>query len=762
MNEKPLFIKFKAFFIFAITAICFLFFAKSIPDDGIVPLQTMTKIKVLFVQKDSEAYHNGIKPGFTIVGVNHKLIKQIDEIENRISYPKTDFLFENNNGELIEITLKESKIRRIIQPEIVFIFISLLLYILSITLILNNREIKELYFLHSAIFLTHLASLAFIVNPSYSSFESFIVLAVFFSFPLVPFLIASFIQEREIDSYRKNFKFIAPLIIILAYFLLIKSSITVSIAITTVLLSSGYFYLSYIFRKKKIQMYFPNWFYYLSFYFGIITVLILAILVKGIVIFGLVKLIVAQQILLNSLILYNILKYGISNKKLALKKSFVDAFIFLILLVLYTFLLYFLNKTLGEDFIAGNLKIYSIMLGILIVFILNPINEWIKDKLEFLLFKQERKLIAKIFEMTDKMISLTDSAEIENYLNDIIGDFLKLDLEIFIQVDKKLFKKLNSHKIIEIEPEDIEENNIEKTPLNTFTKLGFNFSYQFLESENQKIIVLSKEPLTVQQKKVLEHIFVQFALTYQNIKLIEKAQKQIELERDMKIAGLIQKSLIPSFHPEGESFEIFGISESARTVGGDFFDYLPSDDEKIKAIIGDVAGKSVPAAIMMVSAKETLFARSANIDSPSKLMSESNRLLYLRSNRNMFVACIYFVFNPKDFTLRYINAGMPSPYLIRGNAITILKKQKVRFPLGLLPEVNYIEEEIKLTKGDTLIFSTDGVTESLGENMVNVLEECTTLNSAVEIAKCILNSVKTKTGNILEDDATIVVLKIRE
>ena len=54
------------------------------------------------------------------------------------------------------------------------------------------------------------------------------------------------------------------------------------------------------------------------------------------------------------------------------------------------------------------------------------------------------------------------------------------------------------------------------------------------------------------------------------------------------------------------------------------------------------------------------------------------------------------------------------------------------------------------------------MTESLGENMVNVLEECTTLNSAVEIAKCILNSVKTKTGNILEDDATIVVLKIRE
>ncbi len=761
MNEKPLFIKFRAFFLFVITAIAFLFYANIVPDDGIVSVQTVRNTKVLFVKKNSDAYKKGVKPGFTIVGVNHKLITGIDEISSLITFPKTDFLFENNNGELVEITLKEQKSRRIIQPEIVFIFISLLLYILAISLILNNREIKELYFLHTAIFLTHLASLVFVIKPSYSSFESFLMLMVIFSFPALPYVFCGFLKG-EIVLHKKGFRIILPLMLIMAYLLLVHNMIVLPLVIYTLIFSGGYFYLAFTFKKHKSSIYFPQWFFYLSLYFGIFSLLIVSLLLKGILIFSLAKFLILQQILFNALVVYNILKYGIANKKLALKKSFVDAFIFLILLFLYTFLIYFLNKALGESFIAGNIKIYSIMLGILIVFILNPINEWIKDKLEFLLFKQERKLIAKVFEMTDKMISLTESEEIERYLKEIIDDFLKLDIEVLVQIDKNLFKKLHSHKIVEVDLKEIETNKIENTSLNSFAKLGFEFLYQFLENENQRIIVLSKEPLTVQQKKILEHIFAQFSLTYQNIKLIEKAQKQIELERDMKIAGLIQKSLIPSFHPEGENFEIYGISESARTVGGDFFDYLPSDDGKLKAIIGDVAGKSVPAAIMMVSAKETLFARSANIDSPSELMRESNRLLYLRSNRNMFVACIYFVFDPKKLTLNYINAGMPSPFLIRENSITILKKQKIRFPLGLLANVNYIEEEIELKNGDTLIFLTDGVTESLGEDMVNVLEECSYLDSAIEVSKCILKAVKNKTGNILEDDATIVVLKVRE
>ena len=760
MSEKPIFIKFRAFFLFGITAIAFLFYANIIPDDGIVSIQTVNKIKVLFVKENSDAYKKGVKPGFTIVGVNHKLIIGIDEIAALITFPKTDFLFENNNGELVEITLKEKKVRRIIQPEIVFIFISLLLYILSISLILNNREIKELYFLHTAIFITHLATLVFVVKPSYSSFETSLMLMVMFSFPGLPYVFCGFLTG-EIVLRKKGFRIILPLMLIMGYLFLVHNMILLPLVIYTLIFSGGYFYLAYTFKSQKSSMYFPRWFFYLSLYFGVFSLLIVVFLIKGVFIFTLAKFLVLQQILFNSLILYNILKYGVYNQKLALKKSFVDAFIFLVLLILYTFLIYFINKVLGRDFIAGNLKVYSVMLGILIVFILNPINEWLKDRLEFLLFKQERKLIARVFEMTDKMINLTDGEEVEEYLRDIVDDFLKLDVEVLVQVGKNLFKKLNSHKMFEVDVSRLKVNKIEKTPLFSFSNLGYNFVYQFLQGEDKTVLLISKEPLTVQEKQVLEHIFVQFSLTYQNIKLIEKAQKQIELERDMKIAGLIQRSLIPSFHPEGENFEIYGISESARTVGGDFFDYLPSEDGRLKVIIGDVAGKSVPAAIMMVSAKETLFARSANIESPSELMRESNRLLYLRSNKNMFVACIYFVFDPKKLTLNYINAGMPSPFLIREDSITILKKQKVRFPLGLLPDVDYREEEIKLKPGDVLIFLTDGVSESLGEDIVGILEECAYYGSSIEIARCILQTVKDKTLNILEDDATIVVLKIK-
>ncbi len=758
--NKPLLFKFRAFFIFAVTLISFFFYLKPVPDDGIIPVQTYRSVKVFAVKNKSNARKKKIKTGDTIIGVNHRLIKEIDDIPPLIKTPKSDYLFESKNHNLMEKEIETKALRRITKPEMLFIFVSLLLFILSISLTLNNTEIEELNYIHRANFLTHFATLAFVIGPTYSSFESFLLMIAILSFPTVPFSLSRFVNKKEGGKNLYSL-FLTFLLILIFYLFFFSQNIVIATSLSLAILFFGYLNFAYN-LKKQSQHHLPvPLFFATGIYLAIFTLTILLFITRGDIPFFLLKFMVIQQIALNGIILYNILKYGISNRPLALKKSFVDAFILLILLILYTFLIYFLNKLLGKSFISNNLKIYSIMLGILIVFILNPINEWLKEKLEYLLFKQEKKLTAKLFEMTDKMISIRDSVEIEKYIETLIKQQLKLNGIAFIKTNRNILKEINSHIILEANGENNEENIIQQL-VARFKNRGFKLCYPFLEREENKIFLLTKKPLTIQQKKVLEHIFAQFALSYQNIKLIEKAQKQIELERDMKIAGLIQKSLIPSFHPEGENFEIYGISESARTVGGDFFDYLPSDDRSVKAIVGDVAGKSVPAAIMMVSAKETIFARSANFNSPSKLMRESNRLLYLRSNKNMFVACIFFVFDPENLTLTYINAGMPSPFLIRKSTISILKKQKTRFPLGLLPEVSYKEDTIKLEKGDILLFLTDGITETLGQEIFDTIENCTEQTSAIEVCKCIIKKVKEKTGNILEDDATIVVLKVKE
>ena len=760
MNDSLL-LKFKTFILLALTITSLVFYMKPVPDDGIVPIQTYDKVLVFSVKSGSEAFKKGIKPNFKIIGINHKLIKSIKEVDSLIKYPSSDYLFEKPDGELLELTLTISPVRRITYPEIVFIFISLLIYILSIALLVNNFAVKELFYVHSAIVITHITALAFIINPSYSAYESFLMLAGIYTFPFLPFLISMFVKTS--DAHKKKLIYLLYVVSTLIVFNLLfkQGKIIPSMAIVTAEMTIGYIFLAYSLKTKDKNLYIPSWLFHISVYFGIITFLVLITLTKGTVIFGLLKLILSQQILLNALIIYVILKYGISDKKLVLKKSFVDAFIFLALLILYTSLIYFINRLIGENFIAQNLKLYSIMLGILIVFILTPINDWLKNWLEFLLFKQERKLASKVFELTDKMIGITDGEEIEKYMENLIKSTLKMDVEIFFSTDKNTFRKVNSHQVVEWTKPSTRAYHIEETPLQMYSNKGFSIVYPFREKEDFTVLVVSKLPLTVQQKKLLEHIFVQFGLTYQNIKLIEKAQSQIELERDLKIAGLIQKSLIPSFHPEGDNFEIYGISESAKTVGGDFFDYLPSEDNKVKVIVGDVAGKSVPAAIMMVSAKETIFSRSATLDNPSLIMNESNKLLYLRSNKNMFVACIYFVFDPSTEELEYINAGMPSPFIIRGNEITILKKQKTRFPLGLIPNVKYKQEKIKLHSGDTVIFMTDGITETLDDDIHFIIEQCSEKESALSIAQCIIDKVKEKTGNILEDDATVVVLKIR-
>jgi serine phosphatase RsbU (regulator of sigma subunit) len=161
----------------------------------------------------------------------------------------------------------------------------------------------------------------------------------------------------------------------------------------------------------------------------------------------------------------------------------------------------------------------------------------------------------------------------------------------------------------------------------------------------------------------------------------------------------------------------------------------------------------------MVAAKEILDLQASVISDIGKMMDEASRLIYQKSGKNMFVAACYCVIVPEIKKMRMVNAGMPSPLLIRDNIITQLPKQKTRYPLGLLKNANYKEQVVDLKTNDTLIFFTDGVSETYDKELEKIV--LSSLSGSPEVtANTIMKQLKEKSGNILEDDATVLVVNI--
>ena len=164
-----------------------------------------------------------------------------------------------------------------------------------------------------------------------------------------------------------------------------------------------------------------------------------------------------------------------------------------------------------------------------------------------------------------------------------------------------------------------------------------------------------------------------------------------------------------------------GVAIPAKVVGGDFYDVLPlggPGSDRFALVVGDVSGKSIPAALLMVAAKEIVHARASVDPDPAAVFREANRRIY-DIKRRMFVSLEYFLFDPGTLSLRYTVAGQPLPLLVRepwSDAVELAAPES-RLPLGALRDTTYDARTLYLKRGDLLLFYTDGLTEAMSTSM---------------------------------------------
>ncbi len=185
------------------------------------------------------------------------------------------------------------------------------------------------------------------------------------------------------------------------------------------------------------------------------------------------------------------------------------------------------------------------------------------------------------------------------------------------------------------------------------------------------------------------------------------------IEQELRIARLIQQTLLPKTLPELPDYDVAVYYQPAREVGGDFYDFLDLEDGRLGLVVGDVTDKGVPAALVMANTRTMLRAASQASDSPGEVLRRSNDALVTDIPPNMFITCLYAILEPESGRLVYANAGHDLPYCRRAGRSEGAEELRARgMPLGLMPGMDYEEKEIVLERGESVLFYSDGLVEA--------------------------------------------------
>src|ERR687898_2957852 len=231
---------------------------------------------------------------------------------------------------------------------------------------------------------------------------------------------------------------------------------------------------------------------------------------------------------------------------------------------------------------------------------------------------------------------------------------------------------------------------------------------------------LSQQEYSADDRKLLNDLATQTAPAVQVAQLVRQQQRQAQererIEQELRVARLIQQTLLPKEVPDLEGYKLAAYYQPAREVGGDFYDFLKLDDEHLGLVVGDVTDKGVPAAIVMATTRTMLRASAQRLDSPGEVLKRVNDVIVRDIPPNMFITCLYAILNLESGVLRYANAGHDLPYRRRrrrsSEAGGAEELRATGMPLGLLPGMSYEEKEIVLGRGDSVLFYSDGLVEA--------------------------------------------------
>src|ERR1700736_5773633 len=267
-------------------------------------------------------------------------------------------------------------------------------------------------------------------------------------------------------------------------------------------------------------------------------------------------------------------------------------------------------------------------------------------------------------------------------------------------------------------------------------------------------------------RQILDALAADAASILDNARLVERERERQRMEQEINIARDIQQALLPRDFREFPHLAVSGINFPCLSVGGDYFDVFPLSDKRTAFLIADVSGKGLGAALLTTMLQGALSGMTLGTD-PARVFNHVNRFLCGHSEVGRY-ATMFFGILDQDGEMDYINAGHPSPFLIR-HGVAEEPFTEGSYPVGLVQDAEYVTARVQLEPGGTLILFSDGVTEAMdpSEELYGVprLREVLTGQSDCaldKLQKSILESVENfAKGAHQADDLTLLIVRYR-
>ncbi len=279
-----------------------------------------------------------------------------------------------------------------------------------------------------------------------------------------------------------------------------------------------------------------------------------------------------------------------------------------------------------------------------------------------------------------------------------------------------------------------------------------------------------EEPYSGEDVRLLTVVSLQSALTVQTICLSEEMAARIEAERraehEVEIAKEVQRQLLPAAAPALPGFACAGDCIQAKSVGGDYYDFIELGGGRIAFLLADVSGKGIAAALLMANLQATLRSQYAGgADDPARMLERANRLFFASTPGNRYATLFLAEFDPATRELRYVNCGHVAPVLARaGGGVETLDATGT--VIGLFDDWFGDSAATVLEPGDTLVVCRDGVTEALSDDEEEYGED--RFRDAVaarrglpvpELLAAVQTEVQQFAGAVQSDDLTLLVAR---
>ncbi|QDT56816.1 Phosphoserine phosphatase RsbU [Caulifigura coniformis] len=278
----------------------------------------------------------------------------------------------------------------------------------------------------------------------------------------------------------------------------------------------------------------------------------------------------------------------------------------------------------------------------------------------------------------------------------------------------------------------------------------------------------TQNPLATFRKDDLEILLAvagQAALSYESARLLASYVEKQKQDSEMNIAAGVQRALLPDCYPSIPGYAFYAAYEAAQAVGGDYYDIIPLAGGKICLAFGDVAGKGVPASLVMSRLSSAVRTTVEFVTQPDLAVARINNHMCAKAVEGRFVTFVLIILDTINHTISLANAGHMSPMVRKiDGSIEEFDDKAVGVPLGVIEDMDYTLLERPILPGESVVVYTDGVSEAMNYDSdlysIERLKKVVSASSAdvVELGNTIRSDVrKHANGRPQNDDITLMV-----